>query len=302
MKWLREQKDPKGKFGRWLLELEEFNYEIVSRNGLEHVVPDCLSRSTFTERDAEIMNDEQFFENRIFAVNCESNEVWLSRVHDMQLDDPAIRLARQQLHTNNEIREGRYKRFKLMHVDKGILMRGRQVVVPNNLRYEITKECHESTGHLGEAGTLAAVSEKYVWSGMQGYISDYCKHCTCIRNKASRKMKEPLQPYELDDLKPRCVIAFDVGVLPWATDSYRYFLVIVDLFSKYIEVAPMKNQQADNICKALTNYWIYRHGKPRIAVSDQAKNIDGTMVYQLCDKLGIEKRRSSTYPRREWAS
>ena len=162
LEWLREQKDPRGKFGRWLLELEEFNYEIVSRNGLEHVVPDCLSRSTFTERDTEIMNDEQFFENRIFAVNCESNEMWLSRVHDMQLDDPAIRLARQQLHTNNEIREGRYKRFKLMHVDKGILMRGRQVVVPNNLRYEITKACHESTGHLGEPSTLAAVSEKCV--------------------------------------------------------------------------------------------------------------------------------------------
>ena len=57
----------------------------------------------------------------------------------------------------------------------------------------------------------------------------------------------------------------------------------------------MKNQEADTICKALTNYWIYRHGKPRIAVSDQAKNIDGTMVHQLCDKLGIEKRRSSPY-------
>ena len=169
------------------------------------------------------------------------------------------------------------------------------MVVPNNLRYEITKACHESTGHLGEAGTLAAVSEKYVWSGMQGYISDYCKHCTCIRNKASRKMKEPLQPCELEDLKPRCIIAFDVGVLPWATDRYRYFMVIVDLFSKYIEVAPMKNQEADTICKAITNYWIYRHGKPRIAVSDQAKNIDGTMVHQLCDKLGIEKRRSSPY-------
>ena len=50
-------------------------------------------------------------------------------------------------------------------------MRGRQIVVPNSLRFKVTKAFHEGTGHRREAGTLQAVSESYVWTGMQGYIA-----------------------------------------------------------------------------------------------------------------------------------
>ena len=63
--------------------------------------------------------------------------------------------------------------------------------------------------------------------------------------------KEPLRPYTLEELKPRSVIAFDIATLPWATNQYRYFLVVVDLFSKYCEATPLRDQLAQTIEKAL---------------------------------------------------
>ena len=77
-------------------------------------------------------------------------------------------------------------------------------------------------------------------------------------NKASRASREPLEPYTLEKLKAWNVVAFDVAVLPWATMQYRYFLVIVDLFSKYIELVAMKNQEASTIKDALINQLTYR--------------------------------------------
>ena len=131
---------------------------------------------------------------------------------------------------------------------------------------------------------------------MHSYVEDFCAHCeTCLKNKGGRVSKEPLQPYTLDELKPRSVIAFDIATLPWATNQYRYFLVIVDLFSKYCEAVPMKDQLAVTIEKALLDSWVHRHGRPDIAVSDQAKNVDGQVVNDLREKLGIEKRHSSPY-------
>ena len=38
-----------------------------------------------------------------------------------------------------------------------------------------------------------------------------------------------------------------------------------------------------------------RHGKPKIAIRDQAKNVDGQVANDLCRDLGISKRRSSPY-------
>ena len=80
-----------------------------------------------------------------------------------------------------------------------------------------------------------------------------------------------------------------------ATKGHRYFLVIVDLFSKYVELGAMKDQEAEMIKEVLLNYWIYRHGKQAVAVSDQARNVDGEVVNMICKQLGMDKRRSSPY-------
>ena len=41
--------------------------------------------------------------------------------------------AINQIKNSKGITNGRFKRFKLMHLDNGILMRGKQVVLPNSL-------------------------------------------------------------------------------------------------------------------------------------------------------------------------
>ena len=155
-------------------------------------------------------------------------------------------------------------------------MRGKQIVLSKALRYEVAEAHHKQLGHLGAARTVSAVAENYTWSGMQLYISEYCANCqVCIQNKTSRSAKEPLQSYELDDVKPRSIVAFDVTTLPWATQQHRYFSVIADLFSKYLELVAMKDQHGSTIKSAILDAWVQRHGRPNIAVSDQARDVDG---------------------------
>lgn len=43
--WLNNLKEPRGRLGRWVLRLQQFNFEIIHRKGKDNVVPDCLSRS-----------------------------------------------------------------------------------------------------------------------------------------------------------------------------------------------------------------------------------------------------------------
>ena len=67
------------------------------------------------------------------------------------------------------------------------------------------------------------------------------------------------------------------------------------MYLQYIEIAPMKDQEAPTRKAALLQHWIYRHGKFQTALSDQARNVDGNTVRKLCEQLSIEKKHSSLY-------
>ena len=109
LKWLRTQPDPRGKFGWWLIELEELNYEITPRNGLDHVVSDCMSRSQYSEDNEEIQDNEHFLENRIFAVNAILKNEWIKRIKTEQEIDSAISFAINQIKNSKVITNGRFK-------------------------------------------------------------------------------------------------------------------------------------------------------------------------------------------------
>ena len=171
-------------------------------------------------------------------------------------------------------------------------MRGNQIIGPNTLRFEVVNTVHKQLGHPGAARTMYVVSENYVWPGMQLYVKDYYNHCcVCLENKASRQPKETSQPCKIEELQPRAAVAFDVDVLPCSSYSHRYFLQIVDIFSKYVELAAMKDQHATTIKDALRQSWVHWHGAFNIAVSDQAKNVDGEVVNEFCQEIGAEKWR-----------
>ena len=115
----------------------------------------------------------------------------------------------------------------------------------------------------------------------------------CLENKRAVKRKEPLKPIVGDALEPRRMIAADIAVLPWSADGYRYILIIVDLFSKFVELAAMRDQTAESVRRAIETGWLYRYGVPDVLLTDQGRNVDGEEVKSMCAKFGIEKRHSS---------
>ena len=71
---------------------------------------------------------------------------------------------------------------------------------------------------------------------------------------------------------------------------------MVDLFTRHIEVMPLRNQHAKTLVEAFEQGWVYRgHGVPRHILSDQGHNTDGDTFREFCRKLGVNKRRTSPY-------
>ena len=88
---------------------------------------------------------------------------------------------------------------------------------------------------------------------------------------------------------------FRYRVMPEDPEGYKYFVLIGDIFSKFIQAVPLREQTAAQISQGLLNHWIYVHGKPSYLLTDQGSNVDGEIIREICNSLGIEKRRTSAY-------
>ena len=89
--------------------------------------------------------------------------------------------------------------------------------------------------HLGIVKCKQRAREALYWPGMSAQIEEKVKDCTICHDYAPAQQKEPLIPSPISDL-PWAMAASDIF-----TFESEQFLVLVDYYSKYIEVTKLKD-------------------------------------------------------------
>ena len=80
-------------------------------------------------------------------------------------------------------------------------------------------------------------------------------------------------------------VSIDIAYMTLDSDGYRYILLAGDIFSKYIQAIPLRDQTASTIVRAFENNWVFTHGNPNYSLSDQGSNVDGETVRNFCEAL-----------------
>ena len=91
------------------------------------------------------------------------------------------------------------------------------------------------------------------------------------------------------------VVAIDFTLLDRASSGLENVLVMTDVFTKYTQAIPTRDQTANTVARVLVKEWFVRFGVPRRIHSDQGKNFDGKVVEALCRLYGITKSRTTPY-------
>ena len=96
--------------------------------------------------------------------------------------------------------------------------------------------------------------------------------------------------------KPLEKIMIDIiGPLSPSKNGYRYILGIVDVFTRFAMLIPIRSIQSQSIAKILKIRWIPLFGVPEIVVSDSACNLNSHILADLFDEYGIKKVSTSPY-------
>ena len=173
-----------------------------------------------------------------------------------------------------------------------------QFVVPRVMRNDVIYHMHNSlmSGHLGVSKTEGKLLQRFYWYQVREDIRLWILNCDeCQSNKLS--VKRPRAPLgSMLTGFPMDRLAVDIlGPLPVTPRGNNYIMVTTDNFSKWVEVHPLPNQEAETCARVLINEVICRWGCPLDLHSDQGQNFQSEIFKELCRLLEIRKTRTTAF-------
>ncbi|KAL7872233.1 hypothetical protein SRHO_G00072160 [Serrasalmus rhombeus] len=223
---------------RFRLRLLKFIFDIVHVPGKCLITADALSRApvkhivTQEEKDNEA--EVNVFVDAVVQT-LPATEARLKVIQDKQKEDPICAKLIKYCQTGWPEKHalppdlGPYwPERETLSIAGELLLRGQIIVIPQSMRKEILQDLH--SGHQGIVKCRARARQSVWWPGVSVHISKLVENCSiCSQHRAEHR--EPLMPTPVQD---RLWQRVGTDLFFWEKKTY---LLVVDYFSRYIEVA-----------------------------------------------------------------
>ena len=305
LEWMRTAKDVTGRLARWAMKLSAYQIEEIKyRPGKSNANADSLSRNPLPNQTQELSLVET-------AINVWENTNILADIKKEQQDDPRLQpiitQLRLEIPANNTDKRSPYvlindTLYKIKNCNRRcnqqILGEKHLLVIPKTRQQKLLQWAHDhpTAGHGGQQKTLFRLSTRVFWESMRKDIFTYIKACAaCQQFKYNNTpTSSPMQIHSVNE--PWHTIGIDImGPFPPTTRNKRFLLVVVDYFTRWIEVFALRSTTSGDIADILNNEVFSRFGLPRYMVSDNGPQFISNLFQSFCQTLGIKQNYTANY-------
>jgi hypothetical protein len=272
--WMLNWKKPStSQYCSWIAELENYNFDIIHRPGKEHLNADALSRLPDCEQ-CELKHDDPKRRRNVKLIDSHESELNVrklalnSHFNWKQEEDREIAIilkllkdAKLQERCPRDLENETYFVKKLWSQRQFLRIRGGMLylyksgkyalIVPSSQRKHLTLSFHQNLGHPGISKVWDTMRNNFYWPGMSHDIRLFINTCKeCRERKVVPPQKHSLEraitgyPFEK--------VAIDIaGPLSPTRTGHKYILAIVDYFSKFPMLIPLRqiDSKTFSICK-----------------------------------------------------
>lgn len=272
--WLQNLKDPAGRLARWALRLQAYDFKMIHRPGKQMLVPDALSRSV------AIID---------FGTQPTRDADYLALRQKIQSDPgsyPKFRLENQMIYFYNT---------------RGAAASppGWRILVPADWKDRVLHEHHEqpTAAHGAFYKTLGRIRAEYFWTKMQADIRQFVRNCVvCKTTKATNENQRALMGKSRNPDRPWRTISLDfMGPFPLSKRGYRFLLVIVDTFSKYCLLWPLRSATAQLTINFLKEQVFLRFGVPEVIILDNGSQLRAKLFKEFADNYRVRLWYNANY-------
>lgn len=149
-----------------------------------------------------------------------------------------------------------------------------QVLLPAVLRQEVLEGLHDHHDHQGIERTTTLVRDRCFWPNLRSDVEQWCIRCPrCVVAKAVLPKVRTTMGHLMAS-KPLEILAIDFTLLECSSSGCENVLVVTDVFSKFTQAYPTRDQKASTVAHILTENLFYVYGVPKRIHSDQGRNFE----------------------------
>ena len=287
---------------RHLSKLGGFNFKLVYEPG-STTPSDYASRHpararTYTKDQKEELGVEEEDEEAEFIVNRIQGEMadaitW-EEVEHSTTQDNILQALKEDIKKGTLRKEDRMAKYKECFTELScaakVVMRGEKLVLPKALVPDVLEAAHE--GHPGMESMLRQLRQMYWWPGMTEDIREYVATCNIGCAAATPKNSPPpMVVRETPEEVWQHLAADFKGPIVGQGKSY-YFHVVIDLFSRWPEVAVVTSTAFDKLQPSLERIWAL-HGKPDSITHDNGPPYDSREWRRYARQVGFDRKPCS---------
>lgn len=292
---------------RWILYMQEYEFDINHCRGPDNLVADFFSRN-FGHETADD-NNNNFLLCRLVGNGLECRALGRSRKSELfprnefdaefiselknlgnsQRDDQGIRELMQKTGSRLNFEESHGVIYVMGERDDRW-----RVVVPRCLVNVVLRAVHERFGHAGGYKMQQYLGEFFYWRHIRRDIKNYTRTCDiCQRTKYINYKMEGAYQFVKSN-RPNEIIAVDFyGPLPVSIAGVSYIFVVQDLFSKFVTLYPIKRANTRTCLEKLKGNYFAKVGKPERVLSDHGTQFTSPLWRTSLEEEGISVRFSS---------
>jgi len=273
---------------RMILKLQPYDFNLVHKSGKDMGLADCLSRLPLENQDEKTI-DEELMVLKLDTLSC-SNHDKIARATqaDEQFQVLAKVIIRGWPETKCEVPVEAVPFWDYrdeISIYNGVLYRGERVCIPKEMRTETLKAIHKS--HLGVVNCKKRARELVFWPGMNKQIEDLIGKCSACLMHRKMSQKEPMIIQPVPEL-PWSKVGMDLCEL-----EGNNYLIIVDYFSNFIEVAPLQRDTRTSTILKHIKQNVARYGIMDSIISDNGPQFTSAEFREFIEKYGITHITSS---------
>lgn len=259
----------------WLDVLIDFDFTTVHIPGVLNVLPDALSRQyeTFCNVHTQGVYSKHLTSRLEEGVELSSQTPRFLRVKrktfapKKKVKVPKVTIDQTFEHIFQERLEDKKRDIKLVNplplqdwvsrpdqeISEFIKDRLMKTVPPSNEREKMLQDVHNRCGHRGAEFMYKRLwYDGYYWPGMKKACTEIVEVCLpCLRWNVAKSGFHPMKG--ITSKTPFRHIAIDLADFTHVSndDGYKYVLIIVDIFSKFVVLRPLREKTAYAIARQL---------------------------------------------------